>query len=299
MRQIPHYKSYERGPVEFKSKIHKEEGSIMTVARKPVITIAPTTSVKEATQLMVKHGIRRLPITRPGTRKLQGMVRSRDIVDFFGGGEKHNIIKTRFGGNFFTAINEPVRSIMSEDFPTGNIYMSIDEASKILLRTGVGGMPILDGEGNIEGIASEKDFIPSVPATTGTSVSYYMVRHVMTVGPEQSIQEAARRITSWGIRRLPVVIGKTLVGIVTTMDIIKYFGTSKVFEHMRSQQMDDAMAVPVQEIMSKNVVKVAPETDVGEAAALMRDTGYGGLAVVLGSSLVGIITEHDLLRSLL
>jgi CBS domain-containing protein len=226
------------------------------------------------------------------------MLRSRDIVDFLGGGEKHNIVKLRFKGNFYAAMNEPVRAIMLQDFPCGDVYMSIPDAARVLLKTGFGGIPILNEGGEIVGMVSERDFIPYIPSTTGTPVGYYMVRHVVTIGPEASIKGAARRMISWGVRRLPVVQGRELVGIVTTVDILKYFGTSRVFEFMRSKQMDDALSVPVQEIMSREVVKVTPETDVGEAAALMRETGFGGLTVVSGASLAGIVTEHDFLRLL-
>ncbi len=296
--RMPVYGAYDRGPVEFKSKIHKEEGDIMTIARKQIVTITPTAPVNDATQLMVKRGVRRLPVVRTGTKKLEGMLRSRDIVDFLGGGEKHNIIKTRFNGNFYAAMNEPVKIIMMEKFPHGDIYMSIGDAARLLLKSGFGGIPILDKDEQMQGIISERDFVAYVPAEMGTSVDYYMVRHVVTAGPETPIMEVSRKMVTSGVRRLPVVLGRVLVGIVTTVDILKYFGTSKVYEYMQSQNIDDVLNVPVEEIMTKEVLKVAPETDIGEAAAIMRERQCGALAVVVGNSLVGIITEHDLLRLL-
>lgn len=237
-------------------------------------------------------------MTEPGTKKLMGILRTRNIIDFLGGGEKHQIVRVKFKDNFFAAVNEPVRTIMSQDVTHGTVYMSIIDAAKILLEKGVGGIPILGENEQIEGIVSERDFISYVPATTGVPVSYHMTRHVVTAEPELSIRDAARRMISWGFRRLPVVRGRELVGIVTSMDILRYFGTGKVFEYMRSQRMDEAMAVSIQEIMARDVLKVAPETDVGEAAALMRERGCGGLPVVSGKRLVGMITEHDLLRLL-
>lgn len=298
MRRIPHYKSRDRGPLEFRSKLHKEEGNIMPLAQKPVVTIQPTTQIKKAAELMVNHKIRRLPVTGPGAQKLIGILRSSDLIDFLGGGDKHKIIEVKFKGNFFSAINEPVRSIMSEEVVYGTSGMSIKDVVKILLNKGVGGMPILDENSRIVGIVSERDFVSYVPAATGVPVSYYMTRHVVTAEPNLPIREAARRMVSRGFRRLPVTHGLELVGIVTSMDILRYFGTSKVFEYMSSQRMDEAMAVNVREIMTKDVLKVVPETDVGEAAGLMREKGCGGLPVVSGNEVIGIITEHDLLRLL-
>jgi CBS domain-containing protein len=271
----------------------------MSIARKPVFTIPPTTRIKNAAEIMVERKVRRLPVTDPGTQKLIGMLRTRDIIDFLGGGEKHKIVQLKFKGNFFAAINEPVRSIMSEKVVCGTVDMSMMDVVRMLLDKGVGGVPILDDAGKIVGIVSERDFISYVPPVTGVSVSYHMTRHVVTAEPTLPIKEAARRMVSRGFRRLPVTRGRELVGIVTSVDILRYFGTSKVFEYIRSHRMDEAMSVGVQEIMTKDVLKVVPETDAGEAAGLMREKGCGGLPVVSGEDLVGIITEHDLLRLLI
>lgn len=271
----------------------------MPLARKLVITIPPTTRIKNAAEIMVNRKVRRLPVTDPGTRKLMGILRTRDIIDFLGGGDKHKIVQIKFKGNFFAAVNEPARTIMSGDVVYGTSDMSVMGVVKILLDKGVGGVPILDEADRVAGIVSERDFVSYVPATTGIPVSYYMARHVVTAEPGLPIREAARRMVSRGFRRLPVTRGRELVGIVTSMDILRYFGTGKVFEYMRSQRMDEAMAVSVQEIMTGDVLKVTSETDVGEAAGLMRERGCGGLPVVSGDELVGIITEHDLLRLLI
>ncbi len=271
----------------------------MNIARKRIITITPTQSVKNAMNSMIKNHIRRIPVIHPGSRKLEGMVRTREIVDFLGGGPRHDIVLHKFGGNFYAAINEPVRTIMLRQFPAGGVYMSIAEAAKFLLSTGVGGAPIVDREGNIVGIISERDFIAYVPPTTNTPVSYYMTRRVITAGPKLSIREAARRMISWGVRRLPIVEGARLVGILTTVDLIRFFGTSKVFHYMRTNRMDEVLSIPVEEIMTEKVLTVAPDTDVGEAAGLMREKECGGLPVVEKSELVGIITEHDMLRVLI
>ena len=271
----------------------------MPLARKPIVMIPPTTRIKDAAEIMVNRKVRRLPVTDPGTKKLMGIVGARDIIDFLGGGDKHKIVQMKFGGNFFAAVNEPIRTIMSTDVVHGTTDMSIADVVKILLDRGVGSVLILDENVRIAGIVSERDFISYVPAATGIPVSYHMTRHIVTAEPELQIREAARRMISKGFRRLPVVRGRELVGIITAVDILRYFATGKVFEYMRSQRMDEAMSVGVQEIMTKDVIKVTQETDIGEAAGLMRERDCGGLPVVSGDELVGIITERDLLRLLI
>ena len=270
----------------------------MPLARKTVITVSPTMRIKDVAGLMVKRGVRRLPVASPGTKKLMGIVRTRDIIDFLGGGEKFRIVQVKLKGNLFAAANEPVRTIMSEHVIHGTTDMSIIDAARLLLRTGVGGVPILDEREQIAGIVSERDFISYVPATTGTPVSYHMTRHVITAEPELQIREAARMMISRGIRRLPVVRERELVGIATSVDILRYFGTSKVFEHMLSQRLDEAMSVGVEEIMTRDVLTVTPETDLGEAAGLMHKRDCGCLPVIERDELEGIITERDMLELL-
>jgi CBS domain-containing protein len=58
------------------------------------------------------------------------------------------------------------------------------------------------------------------------------------------------------------------------------------------------MLVSVDAIMTRDVLTVTPETDVGEAARFMVERGCGGLPVVDGEKLVGIITERDMLELL-
>jgi CBS domain-containing protein len=270
----------------------------MPIARRNVITIPPTTRIKDAAELMVKREMRRLPITNPGTKRLMGIIRTRDIVDFLGGGEKFMIVQKKLHGNFFAAANEPVRTIMSERIIHGTTDQSIADIARLLLSTGVGGVPIIDKREQVVGMVSERDFASYIPASTGRPVSYHMTRHVITAEPELQIREAARRMISRGVRRLPVVRGRELVGIVTSVDVLRYFGTSKVFEHMLSQRVDEAMSVGVEEIMTRDVLTVTPSTDLGEAAKLMRERGCGGLPVIARNELEGIITEHDLLELL-
>lgn len=270
----------------------------MPLARKTVITVSPTMRIKDVAGLMVKRGVRRLPVASPGTKKLMGIVRTRDIIDFLGGGEKFRIVQVKLKGNLFAAANEPVRTIMSEHVIHGTTDMSIIDVARLLLRTGVGGVPILDEREQIAGIVSERDFIFYMPATTGTPVSYHMTRHVITAEPELQIREAARMMISRGIRRLPVVRERELVGIATSVDILRYFGTSKVFAHMLSQRLDEAMSVGVEEIMTRDVLTVTPETDLGEAAGLMHKRDCGCLPVIERDELEGIITERDMLELL-
>ncbi len=301
-RTSPHmsYKARAGGrPLDFHSKLRKEEGNIMPIARRSVITIQPTTRIKDAAEIMVKNKVRRLPVVDPGTKRMIGILITRDVLDFLGGGEKSKIIQNRFKGNFLAAINDAVRTIMSEKVVCGTSTMSVNDVAQLLWKTGMGGAPIVDENQRVVGIVSERDFVAFTPAVTGTQVGYHMTRNVITAEPELQIKEAAKKMVSLGVRRLPVVQARAFVGIVTSVDILRYFGSSKIFEYMSTNRVDEAMSVGVEAIMARNVLTVAPNTDVGEAARLMIERGCGGLPVVEGDELVGIITERDILGLLI
>jgi len=293
------YKATERGSREFKSRPSKKEGTIMTVAKKDVVTIPPTFRIKDAAELMVQRKVRRLPVVQPGTEKLIGIVITRDLINFLGGGEKYKIIEQKFRGNFAAAVNQPVSLIMSEEPIYATNQMSIEDVVRLLLRTGVGGVPIVNEEEKVVAIISERDFVRYIPKITGNPVSYYMTRHPFVLTPSDSIKKACVEMISKGVRRLPVTTGRKLEGIVTSVDLLRYFGTSKIFEEMPTGKIEEALSKPVSEIMTKEPVTIGPERDVGEAATLMVEKGCGGIPVVEEEKLVGIITEHDLLKLLL
>ena len=61
----------DRGPVEFKTHISEQEGEIMAIATRDVISVPPTTSIIGAVEQMTNCGFRRLPVTDAGTKKLR------------------------------------------------------------------------------------------------------------------------------------------------------------------------------------------------------------------------------------
>ncbi len=120
---------------------------------------------------------------------------------------------------------------------------------------------------------------------------------LLTVAPDAGLAEAADLIAKHSIRHLPVVRGDRLVGILTDRDLREAWpsqATSLAIREIR-YKMDK---VPVSEVMSKPVVTVTPRTPLSEAARLMQERKIGALPVVDAERLVGILTESDLLDTL-
>jgi acetoin utilization protein AcuB len=125
-----------------------------------------------------------------------------------------------------------------------------------------------------------------------------MTRDPATVGPQDSLRVAIETMATVGCRRLPVISGGLLVGIVADLDIREALNSPIVLrERWQDEQLMDHATVEA--CMTVNPITVTPDTPAVEAARLMRDHKVGGLPVMEGSELVGIVTETDLLDALI
>jgi len=290
----------EQGPLNLKTHpAQKREGEIMSIAKSPVVTMAPTTPIYDAVRIMSKEGFRRVPVVDPGSKRLLGIITATDIVNFFGGGEKHQLIQRKYGGNFYKAINEPIRSIMTQDVVS--IYMSgkISEALNLMKRHKIGGLPVVDDDKRVRAILTEKDLISLFKGRiSGVKVAELMTRRVVTATPNMSIFEAERTMIEQGFRRLPIVSDKKVLGMITARSILRFFGSGQVFKHLQSGTIAQVLQTSVLEASIKGIEEriVSSNIDVGEAARIMGEKDVGSLLVVENERLVGIITERDFFK---
>lgn len=129
-------------------------------------------------------------------------------------------------------------------------------------------------------------------------VEKWMKRDVVSVTPDESFRAVMTLIRQKGIRHLPVVEGRRVVGIVTDRDLRQAApsGATSLSIHELHYLLEK---LTVREVMTKQVVTVRPEQTVEEAALLLLGRRIGGLPVVRDGELVGIITETDILHAFL
>ena len=288
----------EKGPLELRGHPSKKrEGEIMTIAKSPVVTMAPTTPIYDAIKIMVQKGFRRMPIADPGTHRLRGIITATDLINYLGGGEKYQLIQRKYSGNFYKAINEPVKSIMTTDVVWISTSAKISDALRLMKKHNVGGLPVVDEEKHVWAIVTERDIILLFTGKiSGVKVADVMTRKVVTVAPRISIYEAARSMIEHGFRRLPVVLDSKFIGLASVRTLLRFFGSSQVFKHLQSRTMAQVLQTSVLEATRKKVVTVESNVDVGEAARLMRENNVGSLPVVENERLVGIVTERDFFK---
>jgi CBS domain-containing protein len=130
-----------------------------------------------------------------------------------------------------------------------------------------------------------------------------MSTFLITVRPDTSAKEAAELLVTNGITTLPVTDADgTLVGIVTDVDLIR----DRIGVDPRSLVHADwpvhtatGPAPPtVGATMTTEVTVRGPNTDAAQLARDMLDNHLRAIPIVDGEKLVGIVTRHDLLRTI-
>lgn len=126
------------------------------------------------------------------------------------------------------------------------------------------------------------------------------VREIMMSSPvtlkSDDILGLADDIMTLGrIRHIPIVEGKRVVGVLSQRDLFRS-ALVKIMGLKPSDQRALLKSVPIREAMSTPVITVLPDATVKQAARLMMERKIGCLPVVEGETLVGLVTETDVLR---
>jgi CBS domain-containing protein len=120
---------------------------------------------------------------------------------------------------------------MKRDLITFRPETNVLAAIRILLKNKISGAPVIDESGWIVGILSEYDclkpnLISSYHNDIGTLVKDYMSTDVITIKSHISLTEAAQLFIDQGLRRLPVVENKKLIGQISRRDILEAINNS-------------------------------------------------------------------------
>jgi len=148
------------------------------------------------------------------------------------------------------ADEQTVKEIMVDEVIAIREDASVDELSKLLIENKISGVPVVDKDGKLVGIATEGDLIikdsdlhfpryfklldsiiyleslnkfkANLKKYLGTKVSDVMTTNIKTVKQDTPVSDAANLMIRHNINRLPVLDDKgDMVGIITRADIVK------------------------------------------------------------------------------
>jgi CBS domain-containing protein len=117
----------------------------------------------------------------------------------------------------------PVKEVMTRNVITFREETSLDEVAATLLEKRITGAPVVSAEGHVVGIISETD----VFSKKGKVARDIMSQRVISVTEETGIDEAARLLIGERIRRVPVIRGGKMVGLLSRSDVLEFFAKTR------------------------------------------------------------------------
>ena len=186
----------------------------------------------------------------------------------------------------FTDADLKVCDIMTDNVVCAVPGETVLSAVRRMSECGVSCVIVVDGN-TVAGILTERDVLRRVAAggrePTQSRVAERMSSPVVSITPDSPVLEASAIMGSKGIKRLAVIEGGQLLGVVTQTDITR--GLVALWPHKE-----------VADIMSLEVVTADASATVAEAAGLMSARNISCVVVVYQHNAAGILTEKDILK---
>lgn len=111
---------------------------------------------------------------------------------------------------------------MTDKVAYANPQMNLVEVAQLMQKHNIGALPVVEGD-NVVGMVTDRDIVVRNVAhqkdPAATPVSAIMTSQVESVTPEMELNKAAEIMSSKQVRRLPVIEGNKLVGIVSLGDL--------------------------------------------------------------------------------
>ena len=118
-----------------------------------------------------------------------------------------------------------VRDIMTGNAECAATSDSLVDAARKLRDLDVGALPICGDDNRLKGMITDRDIVVKCVAEGGdpssVKVSDLAEGKPVTIGADDSVEEALRTMSQHGVRRLPVIDGHDLVGVLSQADVAK------------------------------------------------------------------------------
>ena len=108
------------------------------------------------------------------------------------------------------------KDIMTRDIVTVGTTMTVKKLAMTLIKNQISGAPVAGKNGKIIGVVSEADIV----AKKGKDVKAIMSNKIIGVVEDTPVEEIAQLMTTHKIKRVPVMRGDEVVGIVSRADIV-------------------------------------------------------------------------------
>ena len=174
-----------------------------------------------------------------------------------------------------------VRDVMVRDVAHVAIPGSRDDVLKTLQDHKVSGVPVIK-KGEVVGMITRTDLLRN---RDEDQTALLMTRDPVVISPDKSIVEASRLLIKHDIRRLPVVEGIKLVGIITVADIVRVAAELGIKES-------------IEPYLEKETVVLWSDMPLAVAGSIMEFAAVEACPVIDSNlKLVGMISDRDLIKT--
>ena len=177
-----------------------------------------------------------------------------------------------------------VGDIMTPDVAVIDSEESVVEVARKMAERRISCLVVMK-DGHMHGIITETDLLRKVTGSVkqyDQKITEIMTPSVQGINVHATILEASRLMSRHKIKRLPILDGERLVGIVTQTDLTRALAAYEMWHNVGA-------------IMTPNVLTVSREMTVGDAARLMSEREVSCIVVKEGEVAAGIFTTRDLI----
>ncbi len=273
------------------------------LANKDVVVLTDSDPVDLAIQTMWRLNVRHLPVVKEGV--VVGIVSDRDVLFHVCWLDQE---ESRLAGDRADPVvgKSRIDRIMTSPAIVLSPNDPIELGARVLLNERISCAP-LAAKDHIVGIVTESDYLKCYnddgflvpgPACRQASVRDHLTARVFSVQPSDATLTAIQLMRDKHIRHVAVLDAGSLVGILSDRDVLRG-SPRQVSDHaLSAEDLRVPHEAEVSGIMSACPVVLPISATLAEAAKTMVDDRIGALPVVDDNTLVGIITETDLLRAL-
>ena len=119
-----------------------------------------------------------------------------------------------------------IKDVMTKDVVCVQPDETVAVASRLMERHNLGVLAVCNKDGKLKGMLTDRDIVLRCVAAdedpSELKVKQVMTRRVVSVGPEDSLDDAAKRMAAQQVRRLPVEQDGKLAGMVSLADLTRH-----------------------------------------------------------------------------
>ncbi|MFW6110544.1 MAG: CBS domain-containing protein [Thermoproteota archaeon] len=254
-------------------------------------------SLLSALNKMTEQGIHRLTVV-DSKNHVRGVLSSLRVLDVLAG-RRGDGIKKREGENLEKLLEEGVHLFVGDYLHQLSLDMSLRGLISYIMENRVCHITLTDQAGTIRGVVTGSCVLNQFPLKEyGIKISDVMTPEVHTLSSQRTIREAIEMLSSYNIRRLPIMEDEEIKGLVNAKELLQNFAPSNLRTPPSEEAVDRIMSKKLGSIGAKKPTAYSQEDDIVCLVEEIRRGEQKAFPILEDGRLVGIATSRDIISEL-